>query len=130
MLFGAPDLAMTQIVVEALTVLLFVLAFPGLPPFRELSEPGTRLRDGILAVSVGGMMTLLLLLATGFGRQPTVSSYFAEVSYLEAHGRNVVNVILVDFRALDTLGEVTVLATAATGVYTLIRLVLPREVRE
>lgn len=127
LLFGAPDLAMTQIVVEVLTVLLFVLAFPGLPAFRELSDPGTRLRDGILAVSVGGMMTLLLLLATGFQRQTTVSSYFAEASYLEAHGRNVVNVILVDFRALDTLGEVTVLATAATGVYTLIRLVLPKE---
>jgi len=123
-LFGAPDLAMTQIAVETLTVLLFVLAFRGLPEFKDLSPAGTRIRDALLAGCAGAMMTLLVLLVIEPPGPSPVSEYYAQHSYTLAHGRNVVNTILVDFRALDTLGEVTVLATAALGVYALLRLVL------
>lgn len=128
-MFGAPDLAITQIVVEALTVLLFVLAFQGLPEFVQLSNKRTRGRDAALAALVGGLTTVLLLAVQGPAASEQlepISSYFARHSYELAHGRNVVNVILVDFRALDTLGEATVLATAAVGVYALLRLVLPK----
>ena len=120
-LFGAPDLAMTQLGVEALTVVLFVLAFHHLPKFGIFSDRRTRARDAILAITTGSVMTLLLLLVTGFSRYPPISEFHAEASYPLAHGRNVVNVILVDFRALDTLGEITVLSTAAAGVVALLR---------
>jgi multicomponent Na+:H+ antiporter subunit A len=126
LLYGAPDLAMTQIVTEALTVVLFVLAFLRLPKFTLKSPPRNRLRDALLALAAGGLVTVLLLLVTTGPQIPSISDYFAESSVPLAHGRNVVNVILVDFRALDTLGEITVLATAAVGVYALLRISLKR----
>lgn len=120
--FGAPDLAMTQFLIETLLVILFVLVFYHLPPFVIYSEPATRARDAIVATAFGGMMALLVLAVGGPGEGARVSDYFAAHSWSEAHGRNVVNVILVDFRAMDTLGEITVLAAAAAGVYALLRL--------
>jgi multicomponent Na+:H+ antiporter subunit A len=71
---------------------------------------------------VGVLVTGLTLAATAVPPISQISSYFAENSYLLAKGRNVVNVILVDFRAFDTLGEITVLAVAAIGVYSLMKL--------
>lgn len=121
-LYGAPDLALTQFVVETLTVVLFVLVVYHMPHFRKMSEPIARFRDVIIALSVGGMMTILILIAQKIQLQPTISSYFAEKSYPVAHGRNIVNVILVDFRAIDTLGEITVLSVAAIGVYAMLKL--------
>jgi multicomponent Na+:H+ antiporter subunit A len=67
-------------------------------------------------------MTALVLIVTAEPGRSRLAPYFAENSLLLAKGRNVVNVILVDFRALDTLGEITVLAVAAIGVYTLLKL--------
>lgn len=122
-IFSAPDLAMTQILVETLTVLLFVLAFYKLPTLREFSGVPTRVRDAVLAGGFGLMMTILVLVA--FHTQPAyppISEYMGETSYPVAHGRNVVNVILVDFRALDTMGEITVLAIAALGILAMIKL--------
>ena len=124
-LFGAPDLAMTQIVIESLTVILFVLAFYRLPPFTIRSSAATRVRDATVCVMTGGLFTVLLLLVTRVPGPSGVSEFYAQNSYPAAHGRNVVNVILVDFRALDTLGEITVLGTAAVGVYALLKLTLP-----
>ncbi|MDQ7842778.1 MAG: putative monovalent cation/H+ antiporter subunit A [Armatimonadota bacterium] len=121
-IFGAPDLAITQFLVETLTVILFVLAFYHLPRFAVLSHPAARLRDAAVAVAAGGLMTLLVVAAAGSGATRAVSAYFAENSLLLGHGRNVVNVILVDFRALDTLGETVVLAVAGIGVYVLLKL--------
>jgi multicomponent Na+:H+ antiporter subunit A len=72
-------------------------------------------------------MAVLAAEATVAQWGPPVSSYFLEHSLPDAHGANVVNVILVDFRALDTLGEITVLATAALGVWSLVRLRTRRE---
>jgi multicomponent Na+:H+ antiporter subunit A len=120
-LFGAPDLALTQIVMETITVMLFVLVFYRLPRLVERGPLRLRLRDGAIALSVGVTMSVLVLAALGQREVEPVSTYFGEKSYVEAFGRNVVNVILVDFRALDTLGELVVLAAAGFGVYALLR---------
>lgn len=120
-LYGAPDLAMTQFCIETLSIVLFVLVLYRLPRFSLLSRPGGRVRDILVACSIGGFMTVLVLLAVSQTLVPHISSYFLEQSLPAGHGRNVVNVILVDFRALDTLGEITVLAVAALGVYGLMK---------
>lgn len=122
LLYGAPDLAMTQILIETLTVILFVLVLQYLPRFATHSSKSTRARDAIVAIAIGLLMGGQVLVATTTQFEAVVSNYFAEYSYTEAHGRNIVNVILVDFRALDTLGEITVLALAALGVYGLLKI--------
>jgi multicomponent Na+:H+ antiporter subunit A len=120
--FGAPDLALTQSIVEALTVVIFLLAIFHLPRYRELSSARVLLRDAVLSLGAGGLMTALVLRASYQQLHPPVSSYHAETSLPEAHGRNVVNVILTDFRALDTLGEITVIAIAGLGVHAILKL--------
>jgi len=122
-LFSAPDLAMTQILVETLSVVLFVLAFCKLPLLKDYSSKAIRVRDAFAAIVFGGTMTMLVMIAFHFESAiPPISEYMAANSLPMANGRNVVNVILVDFRALDTLGEITVLAIAALGVYAMIKL--------
>ncbi len=121
-LYGAPDLAMTQFLIESLTVILFVLAFYHLPQFTHLSSRSSRVRDILIAALAGGLMTALVLSATGVLYFPSISDYFVENALPLGHGRNIVNVILVDFRALDTMGEITVLGIAAIGVYVLLKL--------
>jgi len=127
-LFGAPDLAMTQFTIETLTVILFVLVLYRLPRFVVFSSPRVRFRDAVAAGIVGTLVTLLVLVAIDIPHRQTISGFFVENSYPAAHGRNVVNVILVDFRGFDTLGEITVLAVAAVGIYSLVRLV-PADLR-
>lgn len=122
LVFGAPDLALTQFVVETLTVVLFVLTLRRLPPFFRATPPGGRVRDALLAAAVGILMAGLTLLASQSARDTLLRDFFLDASLLQAHGRNVVNVILVDFRGLDTLGEITVLAVVALGVFALLRL--------
>jgi multicomponent Na+:H+ antiporter subunit A len=119
-LFGAPDLAMTQLMIETMTVILLVLVLYHLPGFARLSTRLQRRVDAVIALSAGAMMTLLVLVATSVEQFPPISGYFAENSYRLGHGRNIVNVILVDFRALDTMGEITVLALAGVGVFALV----------
>ena len=121
-MFRAPDLAMTQFIVETLNVLLFMLAFYHLPSYEFISKTSTRLRDALIAISVGSLMTCLVLAATSTDFHPSISNYFIEHSEIDAHGRNIVNVILVDFRGFDTMGEITVLAVAGVGAYALIKL--------
>jgi multicomponent Na+:H+ antiporter subunit A len=121
--FGAPDLAMTQILVETLTVILFVLVFYRMPHFEILTRPaGTRGLDALAALASGVLMTALILTAVEIQWQPSIASYFSENSLSLAKGRNIVNVILVDFRGFDTMGEITVLSVAAIGVYGLLKL--------
>jgi multicomponent Na+:H+ antiporter subunit A len=122
MLNSAPDLAMTQFAIETLSVILFVLVLYRLPFFSSISKTSERIRDGIIAGSVGVFMTLMVLAATANDMESRLTPFFAENSYTEAFGRNVVNVILVDFRALDTLGEIAVIAIAAIGIYTMLKL--------
>lgn len=121
-MYGGPDLAMTQFIVETLTVILLVLVMIHLPRFRRRSQPRDRLRDALVALTAGGTLTALLLFAIGVRTTGAVSTYFVENSYEGGHGRNIVNVILVDFRAIDTLGEITVLGVAGVGVYALLKL--------
>jgi len=120
--FGAPDLAMTQLVIETLTVILMALAFYHLPSSRHVSTKKTRLIDMGVSIGFGLMITVMVLAALDVHTPTPVSDYYLEHSYKEAHGRNVVNVILVDFRALDTLGEITVLTIAALGGAALLKL--------
>ncbi len=118
-LAGAPDLAMTQFSVETLSVLVLLYALKGVGPLKpqslEIKIPG-------LVISV--LAGVSVALATGMASLSTMPSrlreFFAESSWLEAHGRNVVNVILVDYRALDTLGEITVLGVATLGIFLLV----------
>lgn len=119
--YSAPDLAMTQFAVETLTVLLFVFVIYRLPRFATLTGRRERLRDAVVATLAGALMTLLALTALQSPHPMHVSEFFAAESWLSANGRNVVNVILVDFRALDTLGEIVVLMVAALGVHALVR---------
>jgi len=118
--FGAPDLAITQLLVETLTVVLLMFAIYRLPAMRLISSKGTRSRDIVLSALFGILITGLVLAATAIQVDLPISGRLSEMSYSEAHGRDIVNVILVDFRALDTMGEITVLAVAALGVSAMI----------
>lgn len=130
LLFGAPDLAMTQFLIESLTVILFVVAFYHMPRFADFSSRQARIRDVIIALFTGALMTLLVLSSLGGQIFPPISQYYAENAYINAHGRNVVNVILIDFRGMDTLGEITVLTIAALGVFALLKLRSKKENKE
>jgi multicomponent Na+:H+ antiporter subunit A len=121
-LFSAPDLGITQILVETLTVILLVLVLFKLPEFGNLSSPFERYRDLAVAIFAGIVMTLVILAALDVQYFESISSYYIENSATLAYGRNIVNVILVDFRALDTLGEIFVLSLAALGVLSMIKL--------
>jgi multicomponent Na+:H+ antiporter subunit A len=112
--------------VESLTVILFVLVFYHLPDDTTMSNRASRLRDLVVATTMGGLMVALVWLMHQVQWYTSISDYFAEHSLEQAHGRNIVNVILVDFRSLDTLGEITVLAVAGLGVYALIKLRLKK----
>jgi multicomponent Na+:H+ antiporter subunit A len=126
-LLGAPDLAMTQFAVETLTVVIFVLVFAKLRGFGDLSTPLVKLRDACVAIAAGVVVSTLVLFIGASGTTSRLAAYFADAAPRLAHGANVVNVILVDFRGLDTLGEVTVLVTVAIGVRAL--LIIGREER-
>ena len=119
--FSAPDLAITQVMVETLSVILFVLVFLRLPPSMVQDPKARRGRDLFVALVAGTIMGLLVLAAASVSLEPDLAHYFAQVSAPLAHGRNVVNVILVDFRSIDTMGEITVVAVAGVGVYALLR---------
>ena len=119
---GAPDLALTQILVETLSVVIFLLALRAMP--REVganSRWNPKSLRVVIALAVGIAVPLFALTVFGARSAPTVSEEYFARSVDEAGGRNVVNVILVDFRGFDTMGEITVLAVAALGVANLVR---------
>lgn len=122
LVWSGPDLALTQFAIETLSVLLFVFVIYRLPRFVAPSPRRSRLRDLAVAGAAGLVIGSLLLAVTASPRPSHLAEYFSAASVPEGRGRNVVNVILVDFRAFDTLGEITVLAVAALGVYGLMRL--------
>ncbi len=121
-IYGAPDLGMTQILVETLTVLLLVSVFRFLPITGQESSRRRRRRHALIAIAGGVAVTLTALSAVATAPAGSISDFFRANSKSEAQGSNVVNTILVDFRAIDTLGEIAVLATAAIGVIALLRL--------
>lgn len=121
---GAPDLAYTQFTVE--TVFVIVVAAVLLKLRRlglgdSVAEPRWRPAAALLAIALASVLTLLLLLVYGAAFDPQLSDYFGNHSVVSAHGRNVVNVILVDFRAMDTLGEVTVVMLSLLAALPLLR---------
>jgi multicomponent Na+:H+ antiporter subunit A len=119
-LLGAPDLAMTQFAVETLTVVIFVLVFSHLRGFADLSSRFVRVRDAFVAIAAGALVTTLVLFIGASGTSSRLAAYFADAAPRLAHGDNIVNVILVDFRGFDTMGEITVLVTVAIGVRALL----------
>ena len=120
--YSAPDLAMTQFSVDTLTVILFVLVLYRLPKYLHLSKNVLRLEHGVLSLAFGSLITILVLKVLQEEQNAEVSSFYAENSYLLAKGKNVVNVILVDYRGIDTLVEISVLIVAALGVFSLLKL--------
>ncbi len=120
-LFSAPDLALTQFAIETLIVILLVLIVYKVPAFAKISLKKAKARDIVISAAVGITITTLMLIVFNSPADSKISSFFLENSYIMAHGRNVVNVILVDFRGFDTMGEITVLAIAAIGVYSLLK---------
>jgi multicomponent Na+:H+ antiporter subunit A len=130
---GAPDLALTQFAVETLSIVLFMLVLRHLPDRferpRERPVAATWLR-GLVAGAVGVGVFWFALIAGGVRVANPISTELVERSLPEADGRNVVNVVLVDFRGLDTLGEISVLAVAAVGVVALARVGRRRSVED
>ena len=121
--FSAPDLALTQLLIEVLTVVLLVLVFTKLPPdtrppMRKLKQA----RNVSVALAAGAFGFFLVLFNSSDAMQAakSISGFFLHNAVPSGHGANVVNVILVDFRGFDTMGEITVLALAALGSYALL----------
>jgi multicomponent K+:H+ antiporter subunit A len=128
--FSAPDLAMTQLLVEIVTTVLILLGLRWLPKRIEIVGEGhlakfqarvRRGRDLALAVAAGTGMALIVYAMLTRPLPDTISRYFIENAYAGGGGRNVVNVLLVDFRGFDTFGEIVVLAVVAITVFSLLR---------
>jgi len=123
LMYGAPDVALTQLLVETLTVIIVALVLLRLPRLNARRPTPSRVKilNGVLAASIGTLMTALILAVTRTELDRSLTDFFEANSYLAAHGRNIVNVILVDFRSFDTLGEITVVALAGLAGYALIQ---------
>ena len=124
-LHGAPDLALTQVLVETFSLVLFVLVLRKLPEdFRRRPHSSRRpwRRSWRIALSgaIGLAISTLVVVAANARVRPPISTAFPKEAYDFGHGRNVVNVTLVDIRAWDTLGEISVLVAAATGIASLV----------
>lgn len=122
LLFGAPDLALTQVLVETLALVVLLLVLRHLPDrFHRESAWAPRWARLSIAVGTGVLVTVFAWIAGTSRTHPSAADEFAQRALPEAGGKNIVNVILVDFRATDTLGEIAVLALAAVGVANLVR---------
>ena len=118
---GAPDLALTQILVETVTLVTFALVLRRLPArMGEHNASVGRVPRAILGIAAGVMMALVAIVATGSRVAEPISEAFPKLAYELGHGKNVVNVALVDLRGWDTMGELSVLVLAATGVASLV----------
>ena len=118
---GAPDLALTQLLVETVTMVIFVLVLRTLPAEAERPTMAlNRLPRILLAAAVGISVAVLAAFAMAARTQDGVSEALPEAAYVRGHGANTVNVLLVDVRAWDTLGEISVLLVAATGVASMV----------
>lgn len=119
----APDLALTQFMVESVGIVLILLAFSRLPALQKVPQTASKKAvDLVVAIGTGLSVVVLALVANGSRFFPAISDYYVENSLTLGGGRNIVNVILVDFRGFDTMGEITVLALAGLSVYGLVQL--------
>ncbi|MCR2813057.1 Na+/H+ antiporter subunit A [Microbacterium sp. zg.Y1084] len=118
---GAPDLALTQVLVETVTLVAFALVLRRIPArLGEHNASVLPVARAVLAVAVGVTMAAVAVVATGARVAEPISAVFPELAYELGHGKNVVNVTLVDLRGWDTMGELSVLILAATGVASLV----------
>lgn len=118
---GAPDLALTQLLVETIVLVAMVLALRVLPPPLWTERPaGHRVARAVLGIGFGLAMIAIAATAMASRVAAPISLHFPELAYAGGAGKNIVNVTLVDIRVWDTFGEITVLAVAATGVASLI----------
>ncbi len=120
-MFSAPDVAITQLLVETLVVVLVAVAMLKLPHLGLVAQRKRRPVHAVLAVAVGTITTLVLVAVLQAPLDRRLTDYFEVASWPEAFGKNIVNVILVDFRALDTFGEIAVVVIAALAAYALLR---------
>lgn len=121
LLHGAPDLALTQILVETITLVVFVLVMRKLSPyFSDRPLPRSRWVRLAIALAVGVTVSIMALVVPGSRVAPPASELFPDEAVAFGYGNNIVNVTLVDIRAWDTMGEISVLLVAATGVASLI----------
>jgi len=120
-MFSAPDVAITQLLVETLVVVLVAVAMLKLPHLNLQGEGKARPVHAALAITVGVLTTLILVGVENAPISLHITEYFEGASWPDAYGRNIVNVILVDFRALDTFGEIAVVVIAALAAYALLR---------
>ncbi|MBU8747984.1 MULTISPECIES: Na+/H+ antiporter subunit A [Bacillus] len=121
-IFRAPDLALTQLVIETISVALFLLCFYHLPKLRLKTKTRTfRMTNFIISLGVGVIVTLLGIASSSQRTKDSIASFFVKHSHDLGGGDNVVNVILVDFRGFDTMFEITVLTIAALGIYSMIK---------
>ncbi len=118
-LASAPDLALTQLVVETLTLVIFLLVIEELPAYYGEMDPPVVARDILLSLLVGATIFVTVLVSLG-GPDSALARYFTEQAVPQGGGTNIVNVILVDFRSFDTLGESTVIVIAAIAVLTVV----------
>lgn len=120
-LHGAPDLALTQLLVETIIMVLFMLVLRKMPPNTEWrGEPRHNRLRAWLAIAVGLLTIILTMFAVNARTEQSISIHMPDLAQEIGHGANAVNVLLVDIRAWDTFGEITVLVIAATGVASLI----------
>jgi len=119
--FGAPDVAITQILVEMLVVVLFSVAALKLPTLQQQLPFHRRGLHAVVSVGLGAVVAAVLIGVTSRPLDRSLSDFFEASSYPDAFGQNIVNVILVDFRALDTFGEIAVVAIAAISAYALLK---------
>lgn len=128
--YSAPDLAMTQFTIDTLTVVLFVFVLFNLPPFINQANNRVVIRDTVVALGFGIILSIIAIRVLQVPTDIAISKYYGDFAYTLAKGKNVVNVILVDFRGLDTMFEIVVLSIAALGVYSLIKLRLTSSEKE
>ena len=122
--FSGVDLAITMIMVETLMVIIGAMVVYHLPKYISWTKISGRIRDAIIAILFGSFMMVLVIKTGSVVPEGRSSEFFTTGSYPLAHGKNIVNVILVDFRALDTMGEISVLIIAAIGVLALLKIKL------
>ena len=123
MLLGAPDLSFTQFMVETLSVVILALVMTRLTLDKTDHRPfGEKSFDITVASIAGSGFAVLMLAVLQVPFDPRLSEFFSAYSRVVAHGRNIVNVIIVDFRGLDTLGEIAVVMIAGLGIIALIRI--------
>jgi len=124
LIYSAPDVAMTQLLVDILTIVIVVMALyrlPSLPHYKPIPR-ATAIRNAIISLLIGGLITIILLAVISIPFNLAINNFYTRYSYPLAHGQNIVNVIIVDFRSFDTLGEMIVVGLAGFGIYGLLKM--------